>query len=155
MIRWKEAKEQEASLKKQQAERTHTIDCTFQPRMNRNSERAMKEIRGQGYHNNNNNNNNNNNYNDENSVGDRLYRNSEAIYLMRSKAIEEELIKEREEEDKHCTFQPSLIDDFGKFSQVRSRFQIPVKKIDNQIEEDRFSKSCTFTPKVLVTYINY
>jgi hypothetical protein len=29
------------------------------------------------------------------SVGERLYRNSEAVYMMRAKAIEEELKKER------------------------------------------------------------
>ena len=139
MIRWKEAKQQEASLKKQQAERTHIVDCTFQPKMNRNSDRAMREIRGQVYA-----------KNDVCSVGDRLHRNSEAIYLMRSKAIEEELVKERKEEEKHCTFQPILVDDCGLYSQVRSRFHIPVKKIDNQEDEDRFSKSCTFTPKVRI-----
>ena len=51
-------------------------------------------------------------------TGERLYRNSEAVYMMRSRAIEEELRKERQEEDTHCTFRPSLVDDNGKFSQV-------------------------------------
>ena len=137
MIRWKEAKAQEASVKKQQVDRTNTIDCTFRPRMNRNSERAIKEIRGQI----------NNNY-DEISVGERLYKNSEAVYMMRSRAIEEELKKERDVEESQCTFQPVLIDDNGRFSQVSSRFQIPQKKLDIQPQEERFAKSCTFTPKV-------
>ena len=145
VIRWKEAKQKEASLKKQQAERTHITDCTFQPKMNRNSDRAMREIRGQAYAKN-----SNNSASDVCSVGDRLHRNSEAIYLMRSKAIEEELIKERKEEEKHCTFQPILVDDCGLYSQVRSRFHMPVKKVENQEDEDRFSKSCTFTPKVKI-----
>ena len=75
--------------------------------MNRNSEKAIREIRGSVH----------NNY-DEVSVGERLYKNSEAVYMMRSRAIEEELKKERDVEELHCTFQPALVDDNGKFSQV-------------------------------------
>jgi hypothetical protein len=110
------------------------MDCTFHPRMNRNSERAMREIRGSTP--------------DTPSVGERLYRNSEVVYMTRARAIEEEIKKERTEEEALCTFQPTLIDDKGRYSNVKSKFHIPSTKADNQEDEDRFAKNCTFTPKV-------
>ena len=102
--------------------------------MNRNSERAMREIRGSAP--------------DAPSVGERLYRNSEAVYMMKARAIEEEIKKERTEEEALCTFQPSLIDDKGKYSNVKSKFHIAATRADNQEDESRFAKNCTFTPKV-------
>ena len=121
------------SFLNEQLERTDTIDCTFHPRMNRNSERAMKEIRGDS---------------SANTVGERLYRNSEAVYTTRAKAIEEELRKERSAEDSSCTFQPLLVDDNGKFSKVKSKFHMPVERISRSEQEDRIARDCTFTPKV-------
>ena len=115
-----------------QAERTNSIDCTFHPRMNRNSERAMKEIRGQS---------------SAPSVGERLHKNSEAVYMTRARAIEEELERERNDEDASCTFQPTLIES-GRFSNVKSKFHIPPEKSDNRHIQERFNKNCTFTPKV-------
>jgi hypothetical protein len=140
VIRWKEAKAQEASVKKQQVDRTHTIDCTFHPRMNRNSERAIKEIRGHGF-----------DQEDPVSVGERLYRNSEAVYMMRAKAIEEELKKERNEEGLECTFQPTLVSDNGKYSQVKSKFNhVQTRRAEDDLQQqnDRLMRACTFTPKV-------
>jgi hypothetical protein len=102
--------------------------------MNRNSERAMREIRGSAP--------------DTPSVGERLYRNSEAVYMMKARAIEEEIKKERTEEEALCTFQPTLIDDKGRYSNVKSKFHIPSTRADNLEGEDRFAKNCTFTPKV-------
>jgi hypothetical protein len=116
-----------------QLERTDTIDCTFHPRMNRNSERAMKEIRGDS---------------SAHTVGERLYRNSEAVYMTRAKAIEEELRKERSVESSSCTFQPVLVDDNGKFSNVKSKFQLPVERNVRSEQEERIARDCTFTPKV-------
>ena len=101
--------------------------------MNRNSERAMKEIRGDS---------------SAHTVGERLYRNSEAVYTTRAKAIEEELRKERSAEDSSCTFQPLLVDDNGKFSNVKSKFHMPVERISRSEQEDRIARDCTFTPKV-------
>ena len=101
--------------------------------MNRNSERAMKEIRGGRY--------------SAPSVGERLHKNSEAVYMMRARAIEEELERERNHEESSCTFQPTLIES-GRFSNVKSRFHIPTERTDYRHLQERFNKNCTFTPKV-------
>jgi hypothetical protein len=133
VMRWKETVEQNSTVKKQQVDRSSSIDCTFHPRMNRNSERAVREIRSHGY-------------DDAMSVGERLYRNSEAVYMMRARAIEDELKRERKKEDRQCTFQPQLVT--KKFTQVKSKFHLPPKKADSSVLEERIMKTCTFTPKV-------
>ena len=101
--------------------------------MNRNSEKAVKEIRGQNF---------------ENSMpaGERLYRNSEAVYMMRARTIEEELRRERSEEDKECTFQPDISTE--KYPHVKSKFLHRKRQPDPQEVEQSRMKNCTFTPKV-------
>ena len=50
----------------------HLRSTLSQPRMNRNSQKAVKEIRGSSYETN-------------MPAGERLYRNSEQVYLMRAR----------------------------------------------------------------------
>ena len=54
-------------------------DCTFKPKLNANSLRAVKEIRGD----------------DEEDPSERLYKNHELSILQKTKFIEEELSRER------------------------------------------------------------
>lgn len=100
----------------------------------------MKEIRGDS---------------SAHTVGERLYRNSEAVYMTRAKAIEEELRKERSVESSSCTFQPVLVDDNGKFSNIKSKFQLPVERNVRSEQEERIARDCTFTPKVRTVLTQY
>ena len=135
VMRWQNDKEKACMIKKQQVDRSALLDCTFQPRMNPNSERAVKEIRGQSIETN-------------MPSGERLYRNSEAVYMMRARTIEEELRRERSEEDQQCTFQPTL--EAEKYPYVKSKFlQYRPRPHDPEvIVEQRSLKNCTFTPKI-------
>ena len=134
VIRWKEAKEKTNSLKKQQVIRTRESECTFQPRMNTNSDKAARAVRGQRVESN-------------VPVNERLYRNSEASYAMREKKIEEELLKERTAEDQECTFRPKLAT-VGKFAEVKPKFLQQKRQPDPHASEARHAEACSFTPKV-------
>jgi len=134
VIRWKEAKEKATSLKKQQVARTRESECTFQPRMNTNSDKAARAVRGQRVESN-------------LPVNERLYRSSEASYAIREKKIEEELLKERTAEDQECTFRPKLAT-AGKFAEVKPKFLQQKKKPDPHASEARHAEACSFTPKV-------
>ena len=136
VIQWQQTKEQAASIKKQQVDHSALVDCTFKPRMNKNSVQVMKESRSELSH------------NGRMPAGERLYRNSEATYMIRARTIEEELRRERGEEDKECTFHPKLVTSGGKFAQVKAKFQLPKRQQDPYRVEERQTENCTFTPKV-------
>ena len=136
VIQWQQTKEQAVSIKKQQVDHSALVDCTFKPRMNRNSVQVMKESRNEQFN------------NERIPVGERLYRNSEAAYTIRARTIEEELRRERGEEDKECTFHPKLVTSGGKFAQVKPKFQLPKRPQDPYRVEERQTENCTFTPKV-------
>ena len=136
VIQWQHTKDQAASIKKQQVDHSALVDCTFKPRMNRNSVQVMKESRNEQFN------------HGRMPAGERLYRNSEAAYMIRARTIEEELRRERGEEDKECTFHPKLVTSEGKFAQVKAKFQLPKRQQDPYRVEERQTEHCTFTPKV-------
>lgn len=131
VTKWQREKDAEASRRKQAMDNSDLVGCTFQPKINRNSERAVKEIRGEV----------------NESTTDRLYKSNELAINQRSKYIEDEILRERQEEEAVCTFQPKL-NMSKRFSQVKSKFTKIEKKKDVPPEERPEVKLCTFTPKV-------
>jgi hypothetical protein len=131
VTKWQREKEIEASRRKEVVDNSLVLDCTFQPRINKNSERAIKTIRG-------------NNYEDP---AERLYRSNEASHIQRSKFIEDELLREEQEDAQACTFKPQL--STKKYSFVKAKFDKDPKKdqMYSEIQTDMM-KECTFTPKV-------
>jgi hypothetical protein len=131
VTKWQREKDAEAKRRKQAMDNSDLIGCTWKPKINRNSERAVKEIRGDVVE----------------PATDRLYKSSEIAINQRSKFIEDELERERQEEAVNCTFQPKLTQS-KRFSQVKSKFTKIEKKKDVPPEDMPEVKMCTFTPKV-------
>lgn len=69
VTKWQREKEQETSKQRQNFDRMEVADCTFRPRINKNSELAVKELRG----------------NVNESINDRLYKNGELAAAQREK----------------------------------------------------------------------
>ncbi len=133
VIRWQKEKDQGAARRKSMTDSSAIVDCTFKPKLNRNSLRAVQELRG--------------NANEDTS--DRLYKNHELSILQRSKYIEEELARERVLETEECTFKPNIsISNTEKFKQVRCKVSAQPKKHQYDSSQHPESKHCTFTPKV-------
>lgn len=131
VTKWQREKESEATRRKKAMDSSDLIGCTWKPKINRNSEKAVKEIRGDIIE----------------PATERLYKSSEIAINQRSKFIEDELERERQEEATHCTFHPKLTHS-KRFSQVKSKFTKIEKKKDIPPEEMPDAKKCTFTPKV-------
>lgn len=126
--RWQREKELEQSRKKNLTDISELEDCTFHPKINRNSLRAVKEIRGD----------------DHDDPSERLYKNHELSILQKTKFIEEELGRERELEVKECTFQPNIRQD-AAFSQVKPKVS---SKPKTYAEPSVDPKKYTFAPNV-------
>lgn len=136
VTKWQKERDLTIKNRKQDQSKNETSDCTFHPRINRNSERAIKEIRGDSKEN----------------VNDRLYKSNEVLYAQRAKYIEDELRREREHEDQECTFEPELKTK-GKFNHVKSKLS-NVPSRDYDASKDPELKKCTFTPKVNAIHRN-
>lgn len=131
VTKWQKEKEAESGRRKTAMANSDMVGCTFQPKINRNSERAVKEIRGEA----------------SEAATDRLYKSNEVSMSQRASFIEEELQRERKEEQAVCTFQPRLVSS-KRFSQVKSKFTKIEPKKEVPPEERPEVKLCTFTPKV-------
>ena len=99
-------------------------------KLNKNSVRAVKEIRGED---------------DTNEdPSERLYKNHEISILQKEKFIEAELMRERELETKECTFKPVLRKD-AIYSQVKAKVSAkPKTHQEHQVDRKKY----TFTPNV-------
>ena len=125
--KWQQEKQDEMVRRKEFLDKNSTLDCTFHPRINYSSEKAVKELRG-----------------DLNeSVSDRLFKASDRSLIERRRFIEEELRAQREEEEKECTFKPNIIKS-NRFSDVQSKLHEPLKRN----ADDPSAKNLTFTPNV-------
>lgn len=131
--KWQREKESEASRRKALTEDSEMLDCSFKPKINRNSLRAVQEIRGAD---------------ETEDPTERLYKNHELSILQRSKFIEDELARERELEARECTFQPNLGKNKNttkKYNNVRSKLSAQAKVRYEPVDE---AKNHSFTPKV-------
>jgi hypothetical protein len=128
-------KERSASLetKSKVLENQEKTACTFHPKINRNSDKAVKEIRGADF-------------NDD--ASSRLYRNSEMTVQQRELMINEIKAKEEVALQQECTFKPKLITKNSTVHQsVQSKFTLPPPP-KPEVKPHEL-KECTFTPKVM------
>jgi hypothetical protein len=146
VTKWQKEKENEIKNKSKAVQSSEISECTFHPKINRNSDRAIRELRG----------------NNEESANDRLYKSANLYNEQRFKLIEDEKIKEDDIERSECTFQPQLITKKNRlYSQVNSKFDQPATPVRggphayNQQPplSSSVSKDCTFIPKVFKIYV--
>lgn len=133
VTRWQKDKEADAIRRKQMVDKSEVVDCTFHPKINRNSEKAITEIRGEV----------------NETANERLYKSSEVILTQKAKFIEDELRRERQEEDMECTFRPHVVTDKNKFADVSAKYDSTQRK-SYTAEDVPEMKECTFTPKVAI-----
>ena len=95
VMRWQREKEIEATRRKTLAAQNEVVDCTFQPRISRNSQRSVRMTRGTE--------------SAKKDTPSRLYESNSSIIMQREKFIEEQKKKEVEESTKECTFQPRCV----------------------------------------------
>lgn len=130
VTKWQRDKTVEIEQRKSLTADQELEECTFKPKLNRNSLRAVKEIRGE-----------------EEAIehpSERLYKNHELSILQRTKFIEEELSRERELEVKECTFRPNLRKD-ATYSQVKAKVSAKPKTKKEPLVDP---KKYTFAPHV-------
>lgn len=137
VTKWQREKEVEGARRAELVNESVTVDCTFHPRINPSSDRAVRQIRGTD---------------PVESASDRLYKSNETAQYQRSKFIEDELRKEKLEEDQACTFRPHLSTQKKKFAFVKSKYDQPLQRdregFGAENLDDPSIKECTFTPKV-------
>jgi hypothetical protein len=136
VIRWQLDKEFENFKKKKEEDQSKLSDCTFQPRINRNSQIAMAELRGTSQQ--------------VEDLHERLYRNNDMLLEQRAKLLERELRRERREEQLECTFQPHLSTDQNRFTDVVPRYYRNNYRPKTSPETTSSSnKQLTFSPAVI------
>lgn len=121
--------------KRMQKIQTETQDCSFHPTINKNSSRAMRELRQE----------------EEETATERLYRNAFEIAHERHRVIEHEKRLAEEIISEVCTFKPT-VKSLTKYPDIMPKYNQPLKRqqhpIDAVILPSREMKECTFTPKV-------
>lgn len=136
--KWQKELEQNNAKRLEMNEVTTQSECTFKPKINASSAKAVLQLRG----------------NAAEKTNERLYKSSDADASRRQKLIEEEIKREKLEEEQECTFQPKLKENI--YSSVKSKFDQPVQpKLIHQSKLHSDSKHCTFTPKVSINYHFY
>ena len=132
VTKWQKEREVETSRRKEINSNSELLDCTFKPKINRASVKAVKEIRGE----------------QNEPVNERLFKTNDLLQSQRSKFIEEQLRLERQSEEQECTFKPNLSTKKKLFSFVQSKYkkQPLNKSVDDQTLQT--SSEYTFTPKV-------
>lgn len=93
VMRWSQTRESEIEEQRQKAAHKEVASCTFTPRLNPNSKRAVQAIRAET----------------DMSASDRLYKQLEVIKQNKQRLEAEHERKQREAEEKACTFQPRLV----------------------------------------------
>lgn len=104
--KWQKEKEADANRRKQFMDYAESQDCTFKPKINASSIKAVMEIRGGEINEN---------------ANERLYKANEVASANRMKLIEEELRRERLEESIECTFKPRTNSDKFKVSRKKEK----------------------------------
>lgn len=137
MEKWKKERELQVRAKKELTDRSTLEQCSFQPKINKHSEKAAKEKIPTT---------------SEESTHERLYKISHDQVEQRAKLLEEEALREEETLMSQCTFQPQLVTKRNpQFQQVKAKFamETPLKKEElTQRVITAVNKDCTFTPKV-------
>lgn len=112
--KWQQGKVDELKRRQDFLAQSEMIDCTFRPKINRSSEKAVKEMRGDV----------------KEDVTERLFKINEISTTFKEKFMEEELKREREEEDLNCTFKP-VMSTGSKYAEVTSKYDAPLTRYEN------------------------
>ncbi len=153
VTKWQKDKETEIKNKTKAVKNSEVSECTFHPKINRNSEKAIRDLRGAS--------------NTEGTANDRLYRSANLYTEQRYKLIEEEKLKEDNLERSQCTFQPQLAAKKNKlYQQVNSKVHREIVSTPQQHQaynsissaggsnqQPPLSKDYTFIPKVSVAQL--
>eukprot|EP01038_Epipyxis_sp_PR26KG_P009888 gene9888-13301_t len=132
--KWKEKKDLELKKKSQAVQKSEIADCTFKPTISKNSERAIREMRGDRDY--------------ELPANERLYKTSALTTEQRIRMIEEERFKEEQQELEECTFQPQLVTSKNLYNDVNPKYGMPTTPKPEGLVRDWQTKDCTFTPKI-------
>lgn len=92
VMRWQREKEIESTRRKTLSSHNEVVDCTFQPRISKNSQRSVRMTRGADAA--------------KQDTPSRLYESNSTIIHQKAKFIEDQKQKEVEEATRECTFQP-------------------------------------------------
>jgi hypothetical protein len=92
VMRWQREKEIEATRRKTLSSHNEVVDCTFQPRISKNSQRSVKMTRGADC--------------TKKDTPSRLYESNSQSIFQKARSIEEQHQRELEEASRECTFQP-------------------------------------------------
>ena len=134
VMKWQREREVESMRRRELSDNSELVDCTFKPRINKASEKAMKEIRGES---------------SDVSANERLFKTQDILQSQRARFVEDQLRMEKESEEQECTFKPQLKSNKKKFGFVQSKFDKPTLNrtyIDESLKSG--ASECTFTPKV-------
>ena len=137
VTKWQKEKEVSLQSKANVLENQKQSSYTYHPKIDKNSDKAVKLIRG-------------NDFNEDVSM--RLYKNSEISLQQKELMINEIKMKKSQEEAEECTFKPKLLTKNTPVHQsVQSKFTLPSQPRDDGIPSDL--KNCTFTPKVILSFL--
>ena len=92
VMRWQREKEIESTRRKTLSSHNEVVDCTFHPRISKNSQRSVRMTRGAE--------------SAKKDTPSRLYESNSSIIYQKAKFIEDQKQKEVEDEVKECSFQP-------------------------------------------------
>ncbi len=135
--KWQKDKEQDAAKRRSMQAESELSGCTFRPKINTMSVRAVKMTRGDS----------------KETANERLFKSAEAAMNQKMRFLEEELRMEKEKEISECTFQPQRVTK-DKFKEVPTKFnRLPPKApagtaAGTAAPPTQDLKECTFTPKV-------
>jgi hypothetical protein len=157
VMKWKKEKEVDLQNKMQVSVKSQEESCSFQPKINKNSVIAMKEIRGSD-----------SSSPSHETANDRLFKSYLTIADQRQKLVEDVMYREEKRVQQECTFHPQIITK-GKspYEHVQAKFNRANDpnvntgmwaKHNNYMREENRSvtpKECTFTPKVRIHSFSY
>lgn len=92
VMRWQREKEIESTRRKTLSSHNEVVDCTFQPRISKNSQRSVRMTRGAE--------------SAKKDTPSRLYESNSQIIYQKTKFIEDQKQKKMEEDALACTFNP-------------------------------------------------
>jgi hypothetical protein len=110
VTKWKKDRDAQLNKQKSDVEGDIVAECTFKPRLNRNSIKAVEEIRLGGEEN-------------DKDVVERLQKKGEMANIQRNNQEKAEHERVIAEEKKYCTFRPQLTrSNLKKFNNVKSKY---------------------------------
>lgn len=144
VMRWQREKELESTRRISMTAQTEVDGCTFHPKINKNSSRAVRVMRGNGSR--------NNSQRKSQDASLRLYESNAITQSQRSKFVEDEKFRENKLIEEECTFQPRLLTKRSAYNHVDPKYD-KVKTPTIQEWKQREippPKDCTFTPQVIL-----